>query len=57
MYFTSQPMAPEGKVAFLFPGQGSQQLNMMKDLTLQFPILRINLERANGALQDILIAR
>jgi acyl transferase domain-containing protein/NAD(P)H-dependent flavin oxidoreductase YrpB (nitropropane dioxygenase family)/NAD(P)-dependent dehydrogenase (short-subunit alcohol dehydrogenase family) len=54
VYCTPQPMAQEGKVAFLFPGQGSQQLNMLKDLTLQFPTLRANLEQANGALQDVL---
>ena len=41
-------MAQEGKVAFLFPGQGSQQLNMLKDLALQFPTIRANLEQANG---------
>jgi acyl transferase domain-containing protein/NAD(P)H-dependent flavin oxidoreductase YrpB (nitropropane dioxygenase family)/NADP-dependent 3-hydroxy acid dehydrogenase YdfG len=54
IYCTEQPMAPEGKVAFLFAGQGSQQLNMLKDLTLQFPIMRVNLEQANVALQDVL---
>ena len=54
IYFTEQPMAREGKVAFLFPGQGSQQLNMLKDLAIQFPDIRASLEKANGALQDIL---
>ena len=54
VYCTAQPMAQEGKVAFLFPGQGSQQLNMLKDLALQFPTIRASLEQANGALQDVL---
>ena len=54
VYCTEQPMAQEGKVAFLFPGQGSQQLNMLKDLALQFPTIRVNLEQANVALQDVL---
>ncbi|HEX9870813.1 MAG TPA: beta-ketoacyl synthase N-terminal-like domain-containing protein, partial [Candidatus Tectomicrobia bacterium] len=54
IYFTEQPMAREGKVAFLFPGQGSQQLNMLKDLAIQFPDIRASIEKANGALQDIL---
>jgi acyl transferase domain-containing protein/NAD(P)H-dependent flavin oxidoreductase YrpB (nitropropane dioxygenase family)/NAD(P)-dependent dehydrogenase (short-subunit alcohol dehydrogenase family)/acyl carrier protein len=54
VYFTAQPMALEGKVAFLFPGQGSQQPNMLKDLTLQFPTLRTSLEQANSALRGTL---
>ena len=54
IYFTEQPMAREGKVAFLFPGQGSQQPNMLKDLVLQFPELRTSIESANHALQGIL---
>ena len=37
VYYTAQPMALEGKVAFLFPGQGSQQLNMLKDLRHPIP--------------------
>jgi acyl transferase domain-containing protein/NAD(P)-dependent dehydrogenase (short-subunit alcohol dehydrogenase family)/acyl carrier protein len=54
VYFTEQPMTRAGKVAFLFPGQGSQQLNMLKDLALQFPDIRASLETANGALQGVL---
>jgi acyl transferase domain-containing protein/NAD(P)H-dependent flavin oxidoreductase YrpB (nitropropane dioxygenase family)/NAD(P)-dependent dehydrogenase (short-subunit alcohol dehydrogenase family) len=54
VYFTEQPMAREGKLAFLFPGQGSQQPNMLKDLALQFPEIRASLEKANRPLQDVL---
>jgi acyl transferase domain-containing protein/NAD(P)H-dependent flavin oxidoreductase YrpB (nitropropane dioxygenase family)/NAD(P)-dependent dehydrogenase (short-subunit alcohol dehydrogenase family)/acyl carrier protein len=54
VYFSAQPMAQDGKLAFLFPGQGSQQPNMLKDLAIQFPAVRASLEQANGALQDVL---
>jgi acyl transferase domain-containing protein len=54
VYFTEQPTAQEGKVAFLFPGQGSQQLNMLKDLSIQFPCIHASLGQANSALQGVL---
>ncbi len=44
--------APSGapKVAFLFPGQGSQQPNMLRDLAVFFPEFRLVLDRANQVL-------
>ncbi len=51
IYFQQNPLAQSGKVAFLYPGQGSQYTNMLRDLTVQFPAVRACFERANEALQ------
>ena len=36
-YFFEQPLGPQGKLAVLFPGEGSQYLNMLADLLPHFP--------------------
>jgi acyl transferase domain-containing protein/NAD(P)-dependent dehydrogenase (short-subunit alcohol dehydrogenase family)/acyl carrier protein len=41
---------PRGKVAFLFPGQGSQKPHMLRELALTFPEFRASLEQAELAL-------
>ncbi len=41
--------APEGSLAFLFPGQGSQYVGMLRDLACQFPELLDSLDRVNRA--------
>jgi acyl transferase domain-containing protein/NAD(P)-dependent dehydrogenase (short-subunit alcohol dehydrogenase family) len=41
---------PRGKVAFLFPGQGSQKPHMLRELALTFPEFRASLEQAEQAL-------
>ena len=38
------------KVAFLFPGQGSQQINMLADLAMNFPQVRNVLSHADNIL-------
>lgn len=43
-----------GKIAFLFPGQGSQQINMLSDLSIAFPSVRKTFEQADEALQGVL---
>ena len=41
---------PRGKVAFLFPGQGSQKTHMLRELALHFPEFRASLEQAEQSL-------
>ncbi|UZR28830.1 type I polyketide synthase [Methylococcus mesophilus] len=46
-----QSAAP-GQVCFLFPGQGSQKINMLRDLTATVPSLHDIFERADRLLED-----
>jgi acyl transferase domain-containing protein/NAD(P)-dependent dehydrogenase (short-subunit alcohol dehydrogenase family) len=52
IYFSERPLAREGKVAFLFPGQGSQYVDMLGDLAVNFAEVREQFERADQALKD-----
>ena len=40
IYFFDQPLGRHGKLAFLFPGEGSQYMNMLTDLCQHFPKMR-----------------
>jgi malonyl CoA-acyl carrier protein transacylase/phosphopantetheinyl transferase/acyl carrier protein len=40
IYFFERSLTSEGKVAFLFPGEGSQYVNMLADLCIHFPEVR-----------------
>ncbi len=40
VFWFENPLMQEGKLAFVFPGEGSQYLNMMADLCLHFPEVR-----------------
>ena len=48
IYLASGP--PRGKVAFLFPGQGSQKTHMLRELALHFPEFRASLQQAEASL-------
>ena len=52
IYFFSNSEIRDGKLAVLFPGEGSQYLNMLSDLCLHFPAVREAFERADGARED-----
>jgi len=40
IYYFERPLHPDGRIAFLFPGEGSQYPNMLADLCLHFPVVR-----------------
>jgi acyl transferase domain-containing protein/phosphopantetheinyl transferase (holo-ACP synthase) len=40
LYYTSRPLAREGTVAWVFPGEGSQYPHMLADLCMHFPAVR-----------------
>lgn len=52
IYFSARPLAHAGQVAFLFPGQGSQRVDMQRDLALLFPELREAFATADRVLGD-----
>lgn len=47
----SSGLASNAKVAFLFPGQGSQRVEMLKGLSFYFPELRQTIEEADSVLR------
>jgi len=49
IYYFSQPLAREGKIAYLFPGEGSQYVNMLADLCIHFPEVQACFEATDGA--------
>ena len=52
IYFFERPLYPEGKIAFLFPGEGSQYPNMLADLCLHFPEVRACFDRMDRLFVD-----
>jgi acyl transferase domain-containing protein/NAD(P)-dependent dehydrogenase (short-subunit alcohol dehydrogenase family) len=52
IYYYQNPLSAEAKVAFLFPGQGSQYINMFADLALIFPEIQSDFARSDDLLED-----
>src|SRR5690606_15728382 len=47
IYYTARPLAREGKLALVFPGEGSQYTNMLADICLHVPEAREAFDRAD----------
>ncbi len=45
---------PAGKIAFLFPGQGSQYVGMLKDLAAAFPVVAETFREADAILRPLI---
>lgn len=54
IYFADRPTADGGKVAFLFPGQGSQYPNMLSQLAVTFPEVQQAFDQAERVLDGSL---
>ncbi len=52
IFFTNEGQSKRRKVAFLFPGQGSQYPNMLRELAMFFPEALRCFERANTVLGE-----
>ncbi|TFG49490.1 MAG: acyltransferase domain-containing protein, partial [Anaerolineales bacterium] len=50
--FRAEGISKEDKVVALFPGQGSQYLNMINDLTINFPNIRADFERMDDLFRE-----
>ncbi|MGD8834293.1 MAG: beta-ketoacyl synthase N-terminal-like domain-containing protein [Desulfobacteraceae bacterium] len=50
IYFFEKPLYRFGKLAFLFPGEGAQYVNMLSDLCIQFPEVRSSFDRMDQIL-------
>ena len=52
-YLSEAPLARNGQVAFVFPGQGSQYVDMLRELAVVFPEVRDAFERADRTLAKL----
>ena len=52
IYFAETGLAGSGKLAFLFPGEGSQYLRMLADLCLRLPVVRERFDLVDRAFAE-----
>jgi len=52
IHFIDEPLYESGKLAFLFPGEGSQYPNMLADLCMHFPSVRSRFDLMERAFSD-----
>ncbi|CAA0102557.1 Phenolphthiocerol synthesis polyketide synthase type I Pks15/1 [Halioglobus japonicus] len=52
VFYTESPLGKQGTLALLFPGEGSQYVNMLKDLSLIFPVVRESFDLLDRAFVD-----
>lgn len=53
VFYFDKPLYPSGKVAFVFPGEGSQYSNMCRDLCLEFPVVRQAFDFLDQAYEEL----
>ena len=51
-YLSSDPLAAQGKLAFMFPGEGSQHIGMLREIMLHHPEMRGWFDLVDGAFAD-----
>ncbi len=52
LYYSPEPLADRGKLAVLFPGEGSQYQGMLADLCNHFPVVRAAFDQMDRIFRD-----
>ncbi|MFO7812546.1 MAG: beta-ketoacyl synthase N-terminal-like domain-containing protein, partial [Pelovirga sp.] len=52
VFFSGEPLAPQGKIAFIFPGSGNHFAGMGRELAVRWPEVYAAQESANSRLAD-----